>query len=134
MSTKWFPLSRTLWLNGGVAFFGFMQTGVGTNEISDILNQAGIPDSAAVGSVAVPAFNLALRFFKTHEGVGAHGKSMFASWTFWFNLALIALGGYIWNSAGASGLSIGLILYGLVNIILRRRTDQGVRLLPFEIR
>jgi hypothetical protein len=128
MSTKWFIQSRTLWVNGLVVLLGFMQYGVGTDDISGVLGSSGIT------SVVIPGINLALRFFKTHEGIGSGGKSILASWTFWFNLGLVLLGLYMMISGVASAVSIGLMLYGAINIVLRARTDQGLRLMPFEMR
>jgi hypothetical protein len=127
MSTKWFPLSRTLWLNGAAAFMGAELPGLAPEDA------AALPIPPEFAGIAIPAINLALRFFKTHEGVGSRGKSPFVSWTVWFNAALVAFGASLLRGDLAL-IGSALVVYGLANIILRFRTDEGLRLIPFEFR
>ena len=128
MDTKWFPFSKTVWFNGLVAFFGFTQRGV---ELGDL---AGLQLSPQDASLLLAAINVGLRFFKTHEAVGKNGKTPFVSWTLWFNLALIGLGIYSIVKMPVSPIAIGLIIYGVVNILLRFRTNNGLRLAPWRSR
>jgi hypothetical protein len=129
VDTKWFPFSKTVWFNGLIAYFGFTQQGVLPADIT-----AGLRLSPADASLVMSAINIGLRFIKTHEAVGKNGKTPFVSWTLWFNVALIGLGIYSIVKMPVSPIAIGLIIYGVVNIILRFRTDKGLRLAPWQSR
>lgn len=124
MGTKWFPLSRTLWFNAAALGVILLTQGVGASELSSAMGAAGL------GSL-IPLVNLGLRFFKTHEGVGSGGKFALSSWTILFNLALFALGGYLVFTGASAVLGSALVIYGAVNIWLRIRTNQGLRLAPW---